>query len=75
MCRAVKELLCNHVRSIHPDVDVIVGLEARGFLFSLMLAAELGCGSAPIRKKGKLPGQCIQYEYKLEYGSVSGLIK
>lgn len=70
VCRAIKQLLCDHVRASHPDgVDVIVGLEARGFLFSLLLAAELGCGSVPIRKRGKLPGQCVQHEYQLEYGT------
>lgn len=40
-----------------------------------MLAAELGCGSVPIRKKGKLPGQCLQHEYQLEYGSVRAQIE
>lgn len=68
-CRAIKQLLVEHVRAAQPDVDVIVGLEARGFLFSLMLAAELGCGCVPIRKRGKLPGKCVQQEYQLEYGS------
>lgn len=70
VCVAVKSLLLDHIRESCPDVDVIVGLEARGFLFSLMLAAELGCGTVPIRKKGKLPGPCLQQEYLLEYGSV-----
>lgn len=60
-----------HVRTEHPDVDVIVGLESRGFLFNLMLASELGIGCAPVRKKGKLPGKCFSVEYTLEYGSVS----
>lgn len=69
VCQAVKRLLVDRVRASCPDVDVIVGLEARGFLFSLMVAAELGCGCAPIRKRGKLPGECLQYEYQLEYGS------
>lgn len=69
VCKALKQLLVDHVRASHPDVDVIVGLEARGFLFSLLLAAELGCATAPIRKRGKLPGPCAQHEYQLEYGS------
>lgn len=71
----MKSLLLNYIRESCPDVDVIVGLEARGFLFSLMLAAELGCGTVPIRKKGKLPGLCLQQEYLLEYGSVRKHIK
>lgn len=70
VCRAIKQLLCDHVRASHPNgVDVIVGLEARGFLFSLLLAAELGCASVPIRKSGKLPGKCVRHEYQLEYGT------
>lgn len=68
-CQAIKQLLVEHVRNKQPDADVIVGLEARGFLFSLLLAAELGCGCIPIRKRGKLPGKCVQHEYQLEYGS------
>ncbi|XP_058830941.1 adenine phosphoribosyltransferase [Topomyia yanbarensis] len=69
VCQALKGLLIAHVRLACPDVQVIVGLEARGFLFSLMIAAELGISCVPIRKKGKLPGPCVQYEYQLEYGT------
>ncbi|XP_037813035.1 adenine phosphoribosyltransferase [Lucilia sericata] len=68
-CKYIKEVLLEHVRTEHPDVDIIVGLESRGFLFNLMLASELGIGCAPIRKKGKLPGKCVSVEYTLEYGS------
>lgn len=69
VCQAVKRLLVDHVRRACPDVEVIVGLEARGFLFSLLIAAELGVSCVPIRKKGKLPGECVQHEYQLEYGT------
>lgn len=48
---------------------MIVGLDARGFLFGFAMAAELGLPFVPIRKKGKLPGKCHSYEYVLEYGS------
>ncbi|TMW51761.1 hypothetical protein DOY81_003142 [Sarcophaga bullata] len=68
-CKYLKEVLLDHIRSEVPNVDVIVGLESRGFLFNLMLAAELGIGCAPIRKKGKLPGKCVSVEYTLEYGA------
>lgn len=71
VCKAIKTALLLHVKESCPDIDVVVGLDARGFLFSLMLASELGIGCVPIRKKGKLPGDCYQYEYKLEYGNVS----
>lgn len=70
-CKYLKEVLLDHIRSEVPNVDIIVGLESRGFLFNLMLAAELGIGCAPIRKKGKLPGKCVSVEYTLEYGAVS----
>lgn len=69
VCKAIKNVLVSYVREACPDVQVIVGLEARGFLFSLLIAAELGVASVPIRKKGKLPGTCAQQEYVLEYGT------
>lgn len=69
VCQALKRLIIAHIRATCPDVQVVVGLEARGFLFSLMIAAELGIACVPIRKKGKLPGECVKYEYKLEYGT------
>lgn len=72
-CKYLKEVLLDHIRNEVPNIDVIVGLESRGFLFNLMLAADLGIGCAPIRKKGKLPGKCVSVEYTLEYGSVSVL--
>ena len=51
------------------SVDVIAGVESRGFIFGLMMAQRLQCGFALIRKKGKLPGKTIHLEYDLEYGS------
>lgn len=58
-----------HIKESCPNIDAVVGLDARGFLFSLMIAAELGISCVPVRKKGKLPGDCYAYEYKLEYGT------
>ncbi|EMC99816.1 hypothetical protein BAUCODRAFT_41030, partial [Baudoinia panamericana UAMH 10762] len=49
-------------------VDVIVGLESRGFLFGPTLALKLGAGFVPVRKQGKLPGECATATYKKEYG-------
>lgn len=49
-------------------IDVIVGIEARGFILGAALAYELGLGFVPIRKKGKLPGKTIEQNYELEYG-------
>ncbi|KAI1205403.1 adenine phosphoribosyltransferase [Annulohypoxylon truncatum] len=48
--------------------DVIVGLEARGFLFGPTLALRLSRPFVPVRKKGKMPGACRTVEYKKEYG-------
>ena len=56
------------------NVDVILGPEARGFIFGVPVAYALGIGFVPVRKKGKLPFETISMEYDLEYGSdVKGL--
>lgn len=68
-CKLLQSLLVQSVRTKFPDVQAIVGLEARGFLFSFSLAAELGVACIPVRKKGKLPGEVLSYKYDLEYGS------
>jgi adenine phosphoribosyltransferase len=58
-----------HVRQAYDQIpDVIVGLEARGFLFGPSLALRLGASFVPVRKKGKLPGPCETESYKKEYG-------
>jgi adenine phosphoribosyltransferase len=51
------------------NIDVIVGPEARGFLFGTPVAYQLGIGFVPVRKKGKLPSETIEVEYQLEYGT------
>ncbi len=51
------------------NADVIVGPEARGFIFGCPAAFELGIGFAPVRKPGKLPRETVELEYDLEYGS------
>lgn len=48
--------------------DVIMGAEARGFIFGGALAYALGCGFVPARKPGKLPWQTVEARYELEYG-------
>ena len=50
------------------EPDVVVGAEARGFLFGPTLARELGCSFAPVRKQGRLPGAAWTERYTLEYG-------
>lgn len=49
-------------------IDFIVGLESRGFLFGPTLALALDAGFVPIRKAGKLPGECVKAIYEKEYG-------
>jgi adenine phosphoribosyltransferase len=51
------------------DFDVIVGIEARGFIMGGALSYTLGKGFVPIRKVGKLPGDVESHEYELEYGT------
>jgi adenine phosphoribosyltransferase len=52
-----------------PDVDVVIGAEARGFLLGPALARELGAGFVLARKPGKLPADTVRAEYVLEYGT------
>lgn len=51
--------------------DKVAGLEARGFILGGAIAHQLSVGFVPIRKKGKLPGQTIEQDYKLEYGDAT----
>jgi adenine phosphoribosyltransferase len=53
------------------DIELVAGVEARGFVLAGAIAAELGCGLVPIRKAGKLPPPTIVREYTLEYGSAA----
>lgn len=50
-------------------IDVVVGVEARGFIFGTPVALELGVGFIPLRKLGKLPHNRVSEEYALEYGT------
>ena len=49
-------------------VDVVIGVEARGFIFAPALAYHLGAGFVPVRKPRKLPAECASISYDLEYG-------
>ena len=51
------------------QVDVVVGIEARGFILGAAVAHHLGSGFVPVRKSGKLPGPSLSEEYTLEYGT------
>jgi adenine phosphoribosyltransferase len=50
-------------------IDLVVGMESRGFIFSAPMAYQLDAGLVPVRKLGKLPAETITVEYALEYGS------
>lgn len=67
--KAVIKEIADKLRDL--NVDIVVGPEARGFLFGAPVAYELGVGFVPVRKPGKLPGETASYEYSLEYGTDS----
>ncbi|MEO6060171.1 MAG: adenine phosphoribosyltransferase [Candidatus Limnocylindria bacterium] len=52
-------------------IDLVVGMESRGFIFAAPLAYKLGAGFVPVRKLGKLPAETIEVEYDLEYGTAT----
>ena len=52
-------------------IDLVVGMESRGFIFAAPLAYKLGAGFVPVRKLGKLPADTIEVEYDLEYGTAT----
>jgi len=56
-------------------IDVVVGMEARGFILAAPVALELGAGFVPVRKPGKLPGQLYSEQFALEYGHETLTIK
>jgi adenine phosphoribosyltransferase len=56
---------------IAQDVDLVLGMEARGFIFGPALAYRLNAGFVPVRKPGKLPAATVKQEYALEYGTAA----
>src|SRR6476661_7465870 len=54
---------------INKDIDLVLGIEARGFIFGPALAYRLNAGFVPVRKPGKLPAATARYDYALEYGT------
>jgi len=69
--RVLLDLVKEFAQGLKGHIDCVVGLDSRGFLFGPLMAVELAVPFVPIRKKGKLPGQCTGVSYDLEYGSAS----
>ena len=67
--RALIDQLCEHYQG--KKIDVVAGIEARGFIFAPALAYRLGAGFVPVRKPKKLPWKTEKVTYALEYGSDS----
>ncbi len=65
--RQAIDQLAEHYRD--RPVDLVVSVEARGFIFGAALAYKLGAGFVPVRKPGKLPAEKVRVEYALEYGT------
>ena len=55
-------------RFMASGIDIVVGIESRGFIFAGALAHQLNAGFVPVRKLGKLPAKTVEVEYDLEYG-------
>jgi adenine phosphoribosyltransferase len=67
--RQVIDQMVEQVRGT--EIDVVVGMESRGFIFSAPIAYQLNAGFVPVRKLGKLPAETIEVEYALEYGTAT----
>ena len=68
---AFKKAVDEMAEKIDKDVDKIIGIEARGFIFGAALAYKLEKGFVPVRKPGKLPWDKVSESYELEYGEDS----
>lgn len=69
---AFKEVIDRMVEQVRGTaIDIVVGMESRGFIFSAPIAYQLGAGFVPVRKLGKLPAETIEVEYALEYGTAT----
>lgn len=64
--RIVCDQIADHFSKL--QIDLVIGIESRGFIFSPMIAYKLGAGFVPVRKKGKLPSKVERVSYSLEYG-------
>ncbi|MFW2513645.1 adenine phosphoribosyltransferase [Demequina sp. SO4-13] len=60
---------CDALTPEQGSVDVVVGVDARGFIFAPVVAQTLGVGMAMVRKKGKMPGELLESDATIEYGA------
>ena len=67
--REVIDRLADHYAG--QQIDLVVAVEARGYIFGAPIAYKLGAGFVPVRKEGKLPAETVREEYELEYGTDS----
>jgi adenine phosphoribosyltransferase len=67
--REVIDRLADHYAG--QQIDLVVAVEARGYIFGAPIAYKLGAGFVPVRKEGKLPAETVRDEYELEYGTDS----
>lgn len=67
LCTAIVDEMTERCKSL--NLDAIVGIESRGFLFGFLLANKLSLPFIPVRKEGKLPADTFKQSYDLEYGS------
>jgi len=63
------DALSEHYIGAGKEIDLVLGMEARGFIFGPALAYRLNAGFVPVRKPGKLPAETVKISYELEYGS------
>ena len=68
---AFADVVAEIARRVDGPVDLVAGLEARGFLLAAPVAVALGAGVLPVRKAGKLPGPTAAQSYELEYGTAT----
>lgn len=67
----IHRIVCDIIpTSPNKKIDVVIGLDARGFLLGPVIALRLGAAFVPVRKRGKLPGECVRSTYEKEYGMV-----
>ena len=66
--RLIDALSANYIGK-EKEIDLVLGIEARGFIFGPALAYRLNAGFVPVRKPGKLPAETVKVSYELEYGS------